>query len=98
MRPGIARAYSMPIEDPLAILLGTAMMATTSMYIIRRNSTAETSFEKKPNALQNRVYLHRRSMVLKPRRVLIMMQGPYLQRWYLSACSGLRQTHTQMGT
>ena len=98
MRPGIARAYSIPMLEPLAILAGTAIMAMTSMYIIRKNSTAETSLEKNPKADQNLVYLHRRSMVLKPSLVLIMMHGPYLQRWYLDAFSGHLHTQTQIGT
>ena len=55
LRPGIASAYSIPMEDSEAILAGTAMSATTIMYIIMRNRTAETTFEKKPNTRQNLV-------------------------------------------
>ena len=88
----------MPMEDSDAILDGTASRATTIMYIIIRNRTADTTLEKNPNARQNRGYLARRSMVFMPSWVFIMMQGPYLQRWYLSAFSGHLQTQTQMGT
>ncbi len=81
MKPGIARAYSIPMLEPDEILEGTASRATMSMYIIRKNSTADTALEKNPNADQNLGYLAKRSIVFIPSWVRIIMQGPYLHRW-----------------
>ena len=97
LNPGIASAYSMPTDDPDDSVCGSARTATTSMYIIRKNSTADTTLEKNPNARQNLVWAARRSIVLIPSCVLIIMQGPYFTRCHLAASSGLRHVQIQIG-
>ena len=98
LNPGIASAYSIPIDEPDASLVGSAITATMSMYIIIRNRTAETSFDANPKACQNLGYLAKRSMVFMPSCVRIMRQGPYFWRCHLAAASGLRHAQNQIGT